>query len=317
MSNLHEPHDEHPPFAGRWNLDGVIAGLRAGRAAGAEARPGSWADLRLPSRHAIERIVDGLVAALFPRHFGPPHLTDEGIDYYVGNTLDVTLRLLVDEVRREKRWAAAEGLTRDADDVSAVDIVRTFATQLPDVRLAIESDVVAAFRGDPAAKSVDEILVYYPGVAATMRHRLAHALHRLGVPLIARIVAELAHAMTGVDIHPAAEIGRSFFIDHGTGVVIGETTRVGERVRVYQAVTLGAKSFPAHEDGSLVKGTARHPIVEDDVVIYAGATILGRVTIGRGSVVGGNVWLTRSVPPGSSVTQAQARTEVFEAGGGI
>jgi serine O-acetyltransferase len=138
-------------------------------------------------------------------------------------------------------------------------------------------------------------------------HRLAHALHRLGVPLLARFINEIAHSATGIDIHPGAQIGPSFFIDHGTGVVIGETAIIGERVRVYQAVTLGAKSFAADVDGTLVKGNARHPIVEDDVVIYAGATILGRVTIGRGSVIGGNVWLTHSVPPGSSVSQGKIR----------
>jgi serine O-acetyltransferase len=317
MNDLPEADGDRLARADHWNLDDVIAGLRDGRATGAEARPGDWTDVRLPSRRAIERIVDGLVSALFPRHFGPPHLTEEGIDYYVGNTLDVTLRLLVDQVRRERRWTVAEGPPRDPDDAPAVDIVRAFAAQLPGIRLTIESDVVAAYRGDPAAKSIDEVLVCYPGIAATTRYRLAHALHRLGTPLVARIIAELAHAMTGVDIHPAAEIGRSFFIDHGTGVVIGETTRVGDGVRIYQAVTLGAKSFPARQDGALVKGAARHPIVEDDVVIYAGATILGRVTIGRGSVVGGNVWLTRSVPPGSSITQATARTDAFDAGGGI
>ena len=139
-----------------------------------------------------------------------------------------------------------------------------------------------------------------------MRHRLAHELYRLGAPLLARIVAEIAHAQAGVDIHPGAEIGEGFFIDHGTGVVIGETTTIGRNVRVYQAVTLGARSFPADSTGALVKGVARHPIIEDDVVIYAGATILGRVTIGRGSVIGGNVWLTHSVPPNSHVAQAQA-----------
>jgi serine O-acetyltransferase len=146
---------------------------------------------------------------------------------------------------------------------------------------------------------------------------LAHELYLLGAPLLARIIAELAHSATGIDIHPGAEIGDSFFIDHGTGVVIGETAIVGRRVRVYQAVTLGAKSFPVGRNGELVKGVPRHPVVEDDVVIYAGATILGRITIGRGSMIGGNVWLTRSVPAGSNVTQMQARSEVFDSGGGI
>jgi len=150
-------------------------------------------------------------------------------------------------------------------------------------------------------------LLSYPGTTAIIYHRLANSLYRRGAPLIARLISDIAHSKTAIDIHPGAEIGPSFFIDHGTGVVIGETTIIGERVRIYQAVTLGARSFPADSGGALVKGVARHPIIEDDVVIYAGATILGRVTIGRGSVIGGNVWLTHSVPPNSNVSQAQAR----------
>jgi serine O-acetyltransferase len=153
------------------------------------------------------------------------------------------------------------------------------------------------------------VLLCYPGVLAMIHHRLAHELYGLGLPLLARIVAELAHAQTGIDIHPGAKIGAGFFIDHGTGVVIGETAVIGERVRLYQAVTLGAKRFPRDAQGHLEKGHARHPIVEVDVVIYAGATILGRVTLGRGSVIGGNVWLTQDVAPGSHVTQAVSRNE--------
>jgi serine O-acetyltransferase len=147
--------------------------------------------------------------------------------------------------------------------------------------------------------------VCYPGTQAIIHYRIAHVLHDLGLPLIARIITELAHSATGIDIHPGAVIGESFFIDHGTGVVIGETAIIGKHVRIYQAVTLGAKRFPTDENGNPLKGNARHPIVEDDVVIYAGATILGRITIGRGSAIGGNVWLTRSVPAGSNITQAQ------------
>src|SRR5690606_2140091 len=175
----------------------------------------------------------------------------------------------------------------------------------------------AAYEGDPAAHSVDEVLVGYPGIMAITYYRLAHELHLLGVPLIARMISEIAHSSTGIEIHPGARIGGSFFIDHGTGVVIGETAIIGRNVRLYQAVTLGAKRFPVDEHGALVKGIPRHPIVEDDVVIYAGATILGRITIGRGSTIGGNVWLTRSVPPGSHITQAQIRNETFEGGAGI
>lgn len=161
---------------------------------------------------------------------------------------------------------------------------------------------------------MDEVLVCYPGITAIAHYRLAHELHRLGTPLLARMISEIAHSVTGIEIHPGAQIGGSFFIDHGTGVVIGETAVIGQRVRLYQAVTLGAKRFPVDEHGALVKGNLRHPIVEDDVVIYAGATILGRITIGRGSTIGGNVWLTRTVPPGSTISQVQARNEVLDGG---
>ena len=162
------------------------------------------------------------------------------------------------------------------------------------------------------------MLICYPGVTAVIHYRLAHALFEIGAPLIARIMAEIAHSQTGVDIHPGATIAGSFFIDHGTGVVIGETAIVGERVRLYHGVTLGAKRFDQAADGSLVKGAPRHPIVEDDVVIYAGATILGRITLGKGSTIGGNVWLTRSIPPGSHISQAKLRSdEDFESGSGI
>jgi serine O-acetyltransferase len=188
---------------------------------------------------------------------------------------------------------------------SPIEIVREFANRLPEVRLLLDSDIKSAYEGDPAARSVDEVLVCYPGTQAIIHYRIAHVIHSLGLPLIARMITELAHSATGIDIHPGAVIGDSFFIDHGTGVVIGETAIIGKHVRIYQAVTLGAKRFPTDEYGNPLKGNARHPIVEDDVVIYAGATILGRITIGRGSSIGGNVWLTRSVPAGSNITQAQ------------
>jgi serine O-acetyltransferase len=166
---------------------------------------------------------------------------------------------------------------------------------------------MAAFHGDPAARSVDEVLIAYPGIYAMTHHRIAHQLYRQGLTLLARLISEQAHGATGIDIHPGAQIGPGLFIDHGTGVVIGETVIIGRNVRIYQAVTLGAKRFPSDEHGHLVMGGARHPILEDDVVVYAGATILGRVTIGQGSSIGGNVWLTRSVPPESHIAQALAR----------
>jgi serine O-acetyltransferase len=192
--------------------------------------------------------------------------------------------------------------------------MRAFAASLPDVRSALEQDIRAAYEGDPAAQSRSEVIYCYPGITAVIHHRLAHEFYRLGLPLLARVVAEIAHSTTGIDIHPGAQIGRSFFIDHGTGVVIGETAIIGDRVRLYQGVTLGARNLPKDAHGAAIKGRARHPIIEDDVVIYAGATILGRITIGRGSTIGGNVWLTRSLPPDSHVTQAQSREEDFDGG---
>jgi serine O-acetyltransferase len=285
-------------------IDSIVSELRKIRVASLEHRQRRDRPPKLPSRKSLAVVVDGLAAALFPNRLGPAGLTDEGIDYFVGHTLDVALRELCDQVTRELRFAGEE------EDVEhrACQLVREFAASLPDIRLLLDSDIRAAYEGDPAARSADEVLVCYPGITAVTHHRIAHRLHRLGVPLIARLVSEIAHSATGIDIHPGATIDESFFIDHGTGVVIGETTIIGKHVRLYQAVTLGAKRFDVEEDGTLVKGNARHPIVEDEVVIYAGATILGRITIGKGSTIGGNVWLTKSVPPASSITQGPSHS---------
>jgi serine O-acetyltransferase len=275
---------------------------------GAQKRPREVGGRELPSREALTAIVDGLRGALFPMRLGPPDLRQESEDYYVGHTLDTVLSALLAQVRLELRYQARHGGPADPD-ARALQVVRDFGASLPHIRSLLDSDVLAAFHGDPAARSVDEVLLCYPGLHAMIHHRMAHRLYTLGVPLLARLVAELAHGSTGIDIHPGATIGPGFFIDHGTGVVIGETAEIGSNVRLYQAVTLGAKRFATDEDGHLQKGGARHPIVEDDVVIYAGATILGRVTIGQGSTIGGNVWLTRSVPPGSRIAQAQTRED--------
>jgi serine O-acetyltransferase len=202
------------------------------------------------------------------------------------------------------------------DERTAV-IASAFLSRLPEVRRLLATDVQAAYEGDPAATSPDETILCYPGILAITHHRLAHELYRLEVPILPRIISEHAHSMTGIDIHPGASIGDRFFIDHGTGVVIGETCVIGNRVRIYQGVTLGAKSFPLDENGNPIKKIPRHPIVEDDVVIYGGATVLGRITIGKGTVIGGNVWLTRSTPPDSKITQANFRWEDFDQGGGI
>ncbi|MBA4097843.1 MAG: serine acetyltransferase [Rhodospirillum sp.] len=290
-----------------WNLTSVVSALRTSREVANKVRHRGHVR-ELPSRAALIKILDELTAALFPTHYGPHVLDDDSIDYYVGNTLNAALSSLQEQVRRGLLFVASEEFIAEQElEQRAIRITSAFANDLPAIRALLVSDLLAAYQGDPAATSISEILLCYPGMNAIMRYRLGHALHRLGAPFIARLVSAIAHSATGIDIHPAAEIGPGFFIDHGSGVVIGETTVIGANVRLYQAVTLGARSFPADEQGALIKAAPRHPIIEDDVVIYAGATILGRITIGRGSVIGGNVWLTQSVPPGSHVSQARSR----------
>lgn len=262
----------------------------------------------LPSREALASIIDSLRGVLFPMRLGPADLRQESEDFYVGHTLDTVLHALLEQVQLELHFAVRLlGLSQSpALDEQAVQIVRDFSLSLPRIRALLDSDVLAAFDGDPAARNVDEVLLCYPGIHAMIHHRVAHQLYTLGVPLLARIVAELAHSQTGIDIHPGASIDAGLFIDHGTGVVIGETAVIGKRVRIYQAVTLGAKSFPTDAAGNPIKGLPRHPIVQDDVVIYAGATVLGRVTLGQGASIGGNVWVTHDVAPGAHITQAQS-----------
>ena len=316
VTKLYEVEPQHRPAdhsaAGDspgFELGTIVTQLREAREAWrrSQQRPLEVGGRELPSREALAAIVAGLRGALFPMRLGPPDLRQESEDYYVGHALDTVLGALLAQVRLELRHHARQDAQAKAGaDARALEIVRDFGAALPGIRTLLDSDVLAAYHGDPAARSVDEVLLCYPGIQAVIHHRLAHQLHVSGVPLLARLVAELAHGETGIDIHPGATIGPGFFIDHGTGVVIGETAVIGRNVRLYQAVTLGAKSFATDEDGHLVKGGARHPIVEDEVVVYAGATIPGRVTIGRGSSIGGNVWLTRSVPPRSRITQAQA-----------
>ena len=291
----------------RWHLDRIVAELRTSRDVTHNIRQDGPVR-RPPSRDALEAVLNGLVEALFPRHYGRSELDTENIDYFVGNTLNVALNALLEQLHRGSLFIS-DGLSSDQALRDAVDMTRTFASALPEIRGVLVSDLRAAFVGDPAATSFPEILIGYPGMVAVIHHRLAHVLYGLGAILVARLIAEIAHTKTGIDIHPGASIGSSFFVDHGTGVVIGETTIIGERVRIYQAVTLGARHFPTDHEGKVVKGAARHPIVEDDVIIYAGATILGRIVIGRGSTIGGNVWLTDEVPPNSFVTQATVRSK--------
>ncbi len=268
-----------------------------------------------PSRDALASVVEQLKGVLFPMRLGPPDLRQESEDFYVGHTLDAALHALLAQIRLELRYVLRHQPVEEQNiEKRAVQAARSFAASLPDIRSLLDSDVLAAYHGDPAARSVDEVLLCYPGILAMIHHRLAHRLYQLELPLLARIVAEQAHAQTGIDIHPGAQIGAGFFIDHGTGVVIGETAVIGERVRVYQAVTLGAKRFPTDAEGHLQKGLPRHPVVEDDVVIYAGATVLGRVTLGRGATIGGNVWITHDVPAGGNVTQALSRHDASRNG---
>jgi len=292
---------------GGWNLDEVVAALRLSRDVTHNIR--HRGRLRPPpSREAIVNALTGFAAALFPAHYGQSGLTSETIDYFVGATLNTALTTLAEQVKRSLPFTLHEDRSEDDLDRDAQYITHAFAGELPAIRGLLVSDIQAAYHGDPAATGHSEILLVYPGLTAVIHYRIAHALHQLGATFLARLITDIAHSRTGIDIHPGAQIGGSFFIDHGTGVVIGETTVIGERVRLYQAVTLGARSFPADEQGALIKGNPRHPIIEDDVVIYAGATVLGRVTIGRGSSIGGNVWLTHDVPPGSTITQAHSRT---------
>ncbi len=287
-------------------VDDIVSKLRELRVASLESRKRHDKPPRLPSRGVLAGVAEGLGAALFPNRLGSSELADEGIDHYVGHTLNVTLRELMVQIQHELHYNSGLETLGCEDQKKSIAITQAFARRLPEIRVLLDSDIIAAYEGDPAARNVDEVLVCYPGIMAITHYRLAHELHNLGVPLIARMISEIAHSVTGIEIHPGAQIDGSFFIDHGTGVVIGETAIIGQNVRLYQAVTLGAKRFPVDESGALVKGNLRHPIVEDDVVIYAGATILGRITIGRGSTIGGNVWLTHSVPPGSNISQTQS-----------
>jgi serine O-acetyltransferase len=298
-------------------LGRIVAELHGLRARSHQVRYGAGPLPELPSRKSMTEVVDNLIAVLFPRHFGPTGLTGDSLDAFVIFALTTALQTLQRQVCLELELVGPDtGGDADPADRSHAT-ANEFAEALPAIRAVLETDIRAAYEGDPAATSLDEVMCCYPGVAAIIRHRLAHELFRLGAPMLARLTSEIAHSLTGIDIHPGAEIGESFFIDHGTGVVIGETAVIGRAVRLYQGVTLGARRFELDENGGLAKSYPRHPILEDDVVVYAGASILGRITIGRGSVIAGSVWLTQSVPPGSRVTQAKSHSELFHEGGGI
>lgn len=273
---------------------------------------------QLPSRDVIVENVEKIRGVLFPGYFGNSELNNENIRFYVGAILDRIHYEIREQIRRGFCFECGKfGISCPKCEEKAEMITKEFIISLPEIKKQLELDVQAAYEGDPAATSPDETIFCYPGVQAITYHRLAHKLYELEVPIIPRIISEHAHSVTGIDIHPGAKIGKYFFIDHGTGVVIGETCIIGNGVRIYQGVTLGALSFHLDKNGNPVKGIDRHPVVEDNVIIYSGATLLGRITIGKGSVIGGNVWVTRDVPPGSRITQRVAKQERFEGGSGI
>jgi len=257
---------------------------------------------RLPSQEKTFEILEKLFEVLYPGFIGSQHLTRGNVAYHIGALLDDIADGLDEQVYLAVRSECPGDEPCAHCSEFAEKTVDAFLAALPGVRRLLTLDVQAALDGDPAAKSFAEIILAYPGLEAISVYRVAHVLHGLGVPLLPRIMTEWAHRRTGVDIHPGATIGESFFIDHATGVVIGETTEIGANVKIYQGVTLGALSFPKDERGELIRGRKRHPTIEDEVVIYAGATILGGNTVvGRGSVIGGNTWLVHSVPPHSRV----------------
>jgi len=254
----------------------------------------------LPGRAAVEEIVQDIVNVLFPGYFEKQEMSRSEIRLYIWEKIVSIYHSLAHEIAKSLK---SSDKADDSLAERAVAKTIAFLGAIPSVREKLTGDVEAAYEGDPAARSFDEIIVSYPGLLAIAVYRIAHELYHLDVPLIPRIMTEFAHRATGIDIHPGAHIVGRFFIDHGTGVVIGETTEIGDNVRIYQGVTLGALSFKKDQDGRIVKGGKRHPTIEDNVVIYAGATILGGDTVvGKHSIIGGNVWLLESIPPDTTIT---------------
>ena len=261
----------------------------------------------LPVRDKILEIIDMIFEVLFPGFTGKRAVTKSNVNFVVIDILCHIYTELSTQIERALKYRCRlENCDTGGCRTMAEDATVHLLTQLPNIREMLKGDVKAAYDGDPAAKSPEEIVVSYPCIIAIATHRIAHELYLKDVPLIPRIMAEYAHTKTGIDIHPGARIGRNFFIDHGTGVVIGETSVIGDNVKIYQGTTLGALSFPKDERGQIIKGGKRHPTIEDDVTIYAEATILGDVTIGKGAVIGGNVWVKESVPPGVTVITPNA-----------
>ena len=301
-------------------LDGILPEIGNGLAACWECPVGSHTErgLNLSGRRAVAEVLDELVAVMFPGCHGHEPVPEGTARPRLETALRAASLALTEQIRRAFEYECRRGKCADCGDCSdkAHAAMGHFLGGLPVIQQVLQEDIVAAYEGDPAAKSTMEVVMSYPGMYAVIVHRLAHLLYQQEVPLIPRIMSEHAHSSTGIDIHPGAQIGPGFFIDHGTGVVIGETCVIGKRVKLYQGVTLGALSFEKDAQGHLVKGIKRHPEVEDHVVIYAGATILGgKTVIGSHSVIGGNVWLVHSVPPYSKVYEQQPRPLIRQADG--
>ena len=259
----------------------------------------------LPSGKVLHEILELCRAILFPGFYGKSTVNHHTISYHIGVNIERLYNLLTEQIHAGLCFDAKEtgDCACDTKREKAIDLAGQFISRLPALREVLATDVEAAYNGDPAAESYGEIISCYPIIKALSNYRIAHELLLLGVPLIPRIITEMAHSETGIDIHPAARIGHHFTIDHGTGVVIGATCIIGNHVKLYQGVTLGAKSFPLDDDGHPIKGIPRHPILEDDVIVYSNATILGRITVGRGATVGGNIWVTEDVPAGARLVQ--------------
>ena len=262
----------------------------------------------LPSGKSLRRIVELSREILFPGYFGNSTVHRRTINYHIGVNVEELFGLLTEQIQAGlcfglENTPSDNVIKKIPDRDTAASIAARFISKLPEIRRILATDVEAAYYGDPAATCFGEIICCYPIIRAITNYRIAHELYMLNVPLIPRIITEMAHSETGIDIHPGAQIGHHFTIDHGTGVVIGATCIIGNNVKLYHGVTLGAKSFPLDENGNPIKGIARHPILEDDVIVYSNATILGRITIGKGATIGGNIWVTDSVPAGSRIVQ--------------
>lgn len=259
----------------------------------------------LPSALALREIIELARSILFPGYFGNSTVNSRTIKYHIGVNVEKLFGLLIEQIVAGLCFCEDEDCQEctNSKRETATKLAADFISRLPHMRRTLATDVESAFNGDPAAESYGEVISCYPAIRAISNYRIAHELLVLGVPLIPRIIAEMAHSETGIDIHPSAQIGTHFTIDHGTGVVIGATTIIGNNVKLYQGVTLGAKSFPLDENGKPIKGIIRHPIIEDDVVIYSNATILGRIVIGKGATIGGNIWVTDDVAPGARIVQ--------------